>query len=188
MAPISCPKCNLDRKKDSKGKFRCLNCARIRVAKLRGSKSLDEQTYPAMVKGRRSERAVETYLNSKGHTNVIVLGGPNAPDITFVEFGRTVKVEVKTVIRNRSYNGWYVDRVSPNRRGDDYIAFVFPDGSIQMEPMNDHLLKVGSSGRRNVSSTVLGWHPDQTINPKFRARNAIITILRARGEWPSEVA
>lgn len=118
-----------------------------------------EQTQNKNVqRGRATEKIAKEYFESLGFTVSqadikgpdLVLTLPERPD-----FMKTV--EVKPARRNgKAPNAYRVDRVCRNRRDDDFIAIVMPNGTIWIEPMDEHLKKCGPGGWRSVTKLVHG--------------------------------
>lgn len=176
---------------------------KARYRRIHGFDKLDKVTYPPHVKGRQAERTAQAFMIKAGCEDVRLIGGSFNPDLTFMESGVLKRVEVKTACNvPRTKNAWITYPVSSARESDDYVIIVFPDDSVLMCTMAEHLAACDAGGNRRVS--LLVWHrcPDlrvprtrYSIDPELKrrprprtsrkhARDEIIEILKARGEWP----
>lgn len=120
----------------------------------RGQGPIDESKSWRHQKGRAAEKLVAQHYEREGWK--VQLSNGWGPDLTICNGSRTWTVEVKTVtqVRRKGRHYWYVPPPMPNRRGDDFIAIVLPDGSILIEPMCEHLAKCNRSFTRYVTSLV----------------------------------
>ena len=55
-------------------------------------------------------------------------------------------------ISKRSY--WAIEKVQPNRKKDNFIAFVLPNRRVYIDSMSHHLSKCSKGGIRGITSIV----------------------------------
>ncbi len=113
------------------------------------SKPVDEVTAETTKKGRWAERVAGEHFRKMGFTVELTSGV--GPDLTLFGKTRPLFVEVKSVIKGPS-NRWYVAQVCKKRTKDDYIAMVFREDHIVVQPMNYHLKQCNKTGRRYIIS------------------------------------
>lgn len=113
---------------------------------------MDDVTAPNIVKARRAEHTAAAFLRASGYSHVVVGCGSRGPDIV-CKFGpNELRVEVKSAIKQRFGNSWYVASVSEHRKHDDIVAIVFPGGLVVLESMTKHLAAcLPKSGKRTVT-------------------------------------
>jgi hypothetical protein len=109
------------------------------------TRSIDAVTYPSIEKGRKGERRVEDLLRSIGVTAEITLTSNKGADVTV---GGRTRIEVKCAFRRS--RRFVVGPVSPERRGDHYVAIVMPDGAVMIQEMAAHLAACNASGQRSL--------------------------------------
>lgn len=129
--------------------------------RLRGRKGRGDRrsvTHPSWVKGVESEDIAADWFRASGYE--VVQCDHNGPDLTVSRDSSIRTVEVKSVMY-QSRNKMTVDQVRPNRRSDDWIAYVFRNGDVVVRPMFDHLK---DGGGRRCSVTV--WDPKYKPLPR----------------------
>lgn len=74
------------------------------------------------------------------------------PDLVYSHpsFPNGLSIEVKTVFKKKDKNSWYVAKVYPLRKKDDFVAIVF-ENKIVFDNMGSHLLSVSKCGTRTVT-------------------------------------
>jgi hypothetical protein len=96
-----------------------------------------------------SEELVAEHFREKGYQVVRTAG--RGPDLTVTDSIGSFTVEVKITSKSSSYGQCTISAVQPARRGDTFIAVVFDNGYIHLEPMNKHLEKCWPSGGRDFT-------------------------------------
>lgn len=152
------------------------------------------------LKGKIGELVAREYVESLGYTDIVATTG-KGPDLVAKKGGKTFTFEVKLACRIPNTNSWSTAAVCPNRRNDDFMAIVFPNGKVFVCTMTEHHQASSPCGRRCVSEMAKELCPElirpsfrrvarpkKPKGPKKRALSEIIEILKARGEWPREVA
>lgn len=71
----------------------------------------------------------------------------NGTDLQAVKSGKCYNFEVKQA--SRQTRSWRVGKTFSTK--DDYIAIVFPNGSVHFEPMAEHASKLNKSGFRQIT-------------------------------------
>jgi len=117
----------------------------------RGHKSIDDVQEPRRVLSRSAERRAAEYFIGLGHD--VELTRLKGPDLIL---DQKIKVEVKTVLKDKRAKSYFVREVTPARQRDDLIAFVLPNKCVIVESMQEHLSKCSASGTRTVTKMVLG--------------------------------
>lgn len=116
----------------------------------RGIKPYDECDDPRHKKGRLSERFVEKFYKNMGW-NVEINKGNGGPDLICTKNGERILVEVKTILKQGPTGKFVVTKVKPNRMKDDFVAMVWNNEYIIIEPMNQHLSKCAPTGDRSIT-------------------------------------
>lgn len=113
-----------------------------------GRRSIDKAKYHTARKGRMSERLVAEHYRSLGYA--VELTRVRGPDIVATKGRHRITCEVKSLSPSgRCGRFWRTAPVSPTRRRDDVVAYVFPSGSIQIVTMKEHLRCASASGYRS---------------------------------------
>lgn len=154
-------------------------------------KRIDQVTHPWNIKGRQAEWTAKAHFEALGYSveiNMKVAGS----DLCVLKDGTLQTVEVKSAIGMKRERTWIVDKVKPNRVGDDLMAIVLPDGRVHVCAMHEHLAACSPSGFRTITKLIRPVRPqaprgsklksDPPAGKRRRARAEIIAILRARGE------
>lgn len=136
------------------GTWDCRTChsCRLRSKVLLGRKNglvhRDEVVDPANKKGRDAERRAAAHFRDLGYE--VELTNGTGPDLVIKKLGEVKTVEVKSV--TNTVGRWcFVGPVSENRKQDDLIVFVFDDGKIVVQPMQEHLSNSTKSGFRSIT-------------------------------------
>lgn len=95
---------------------------------------------------------VKAYFEARGFA-VYDICDPcaNGQDMTVAKAGRTLRVEVKTVVPGT--RAWRIKPVKPLRQKDDLIALVIKS-RVFVQPMRDHLACCSDDGSRSVTDLV----------------------------------
>lgn len=98
------------------------------------------------------------------------------PDVTLTTAGgKTYTIEVKPIRKRTFCKSWIIDPVEPNRRFDDYIAYVYESGVVTIMAMQDHLRLCTSSGYR--TATDLALHP-----PNQSDISVLVKVIKRTGD------
>lgn len=131
----------------------CNDCKSAFATKCRrtaGVRAVDDLPYRSAVRGRASERLAAKHFEGQGYE--VKLTSYLGPDLRLRKQGAAeITVEVKSVTKVGEYFSWAIAPVLPTRQQDDLIAMVFPDGTVIVEQMQQHLRQCNSSGGRTVT-------------------------------------
>lgn len=98
-------------------------------------------------------KAVTRFLRERGHQVAPTRKtNSNGPDIVILMDHDAARIEVKVAMEHPKKRHWRVRQVEPSRRGDDFVALVFPGGHIHFERMLDWLEHCNEDGSRTVTA------------------------------------
>ena len=133
----------------------CFDCRTKQRRKCLGIGSREESGFHKTRKAIWAEKLAEKKFQELGfstkRTNFF------GPDIVCKMGDLTYSVEVKSVslnVRSEKYFWYYVGAVHENRRGDDLVALVMPNGRVYIDSMKHHLSECNKSGARTVTQLV----------------------------------
>lgn len=129
---------------------KCFECRQNSLRKNQGRVRRGDSTKPQTVAAVGAEKIAQKRFEDLGFSvkRVEVIG----PDLTCKLGDWTYTVEVKRA----TYKGrsWKVAHVRPNRKKDDLIAMVLPNGYVYIDSMENHLSKCTKYGSRAISGIV----------------------------------
>jgi hypothetical protein len=131
----------------------CHDCKRglmrIRKGHQHRNLSINPQTKTAV----DSEKAAERRFSDLGFK--VKRTEHTGPDLICSMGLFTWTVEVKRAFKhNKNRNSWRVQHVTPNRKKDDLLAIVLPNGYVYIDSMENHLKNCKSHGFRTVTPIV----------------------------------
>lgn len=133
---------------DERGKIwskrMCPDCFQIAKLAPRSSKP----ARPEHAKGHESERVVKLFIEGCLPYSFVELGSGKGPDLYAYRLGRVDSFEVKTVSTDKRSGNYYVNKVSSGALGCTFIALVYPDKSVKIERMEQHLAQCSPYGAR----------------------------------------
>lgn len=74
----------------------------------------------------------------------------NGPDLTIIKNDSAYRIEVKILYKIRS-GSMQTGPIEEARRNDDFVAIVFPNGFVFIEPMDEFLKLANLDGRRTFT-------------------------------------
>lgn len=134
----------------------CHECLRKRERKISGHTHPSESKFPKLIKARAAEGRAAEFFKSLGF--LVIRHGYTGPDL-FCDLGGmrwTVEVKPARLVQPIKYphGSYVVDLVHKNRRSDDLVAYVLPNGRIYIEAMEMHLKACPKSGARSITKIV----------------------------------
>jgi hypothetical protein len=146
--------------------YACPSCVINRDRKRRGWKPRSTEHWsPTVSKAVWAEELAQKKFESLGM--VVDRTKYHGPDLICKIGDWVYTVEVKRARKPTRSNTWVCDLVYGERRKDDLIAIVMPNGHVCIDDMNMHLAKCMKNGQRTISKLVkqFGLTPLPTPKP-----------------------
>lgn len=144
--------------RDERGRKRrqrsqCYDCYMTDLRKKRGTKPRLDSDSPIIKSAVRAEKIAAEHFRSIGWS--VEHGHGAGPDLIISGWaGGSARASVEVKQAFRGTRCWLVPFVKPNRRSDDFVAIVLPNGKVIVEKMSEHLSKCGNYGNRAVTAMV----------------------------------
>lgn len=164
IASVHTTKCRSNAYSDENGRKwhngYCPDCKRILSIKSKRKSGVlprnENHPYKIISISSAAEKMVAEFYESIGYT--CKLTTTKGPDIIATDpNGKSITIEVKLaheIITKRGLKQYIVGMVRKDRKNDDFIAIVFNDKRIFIEPMSTHLSKCFIDNSRSVTELI----------------------------------